>query len=98
MLYCYNFYAACRVSVASREMAREEWGGAGAKEVASKEQGAAGDRGQGKTVRFVTRDAICDNRVKRVEATGVNMVQSLVPHLPGLDKDKVYVISGETLL
>ena len=55
-------------------MAQEEWGRAGAKEGVGKEQGAAGERSQGKTVRFVTRDAICDNRVKRVEATGVNMV------------------------
>ena len=76
------------------EMAQEEWCGSGDKKEASKEQWAAGERSQGKTVRFVMRDAISDNRVKRAEAYRVNMVQSLVPHLPGLDMDNVYVISG----
>jgi len=34
-----------------------------------------------------------DNAVHNSNPT-INMVQNLVPHLPGLDKDKVYVISG----
>lgn len=53
----------------------------------------------GKTVRFLASssdNAQCDNRVKNREAgsPALGMVQGLVPHLPGLEKDKVYVISG----
>ena len=53
--------------------------------------------GQGKTVRLVTRDSICHSRVKRFEIPGMTMVHSLVSSLPGLDRDKVYVISGDTI-
>ena len=67
--------------------------------------------GGGKTVRFLNNSEHCDkyseqkhqghhvaaqvdNAVHNSNPT-INMVQNLVPHLPGLDKDKVYVISGE---
>ena len=56
----------------------------------------------GKTVRFLASssdNAQCDNRVKNREAgsPALGMVQGLVPHLPGLEKDKVYVISGRSV-
>ena len=82
-----------------RTMAREEWETVtdnGVKE-------AAGDikNTGGKTVRFVAgaSETQCDNRSAKTRDSGahspqLNMVQSLVPHLPGLEKDKVYVISG----
>ena len=59
----------------------------------------------GKTVRFLagsSDNTQCDNRQVKTRDSGahspqLNMVQSLVPHLPGLEKDKVYVISGTEL-
>jgi len=68
---------------------------------------AAGGGGT-KTVRFMNNSDQCDkypeqkqghvaahvdNAIHSSNPT-INMVQNLVPHLPGLDKDKVYVISG----
>ena len=54
-----------------------------------------------KTVRFVASDhcASCEGggageQQLAAPTTPVSMVQTLVPHLPGLDKDKIYVISG----
>lgn len=57
-----------------------------------------------KTVRFLNSNnkEHCDNKCEtsgkgETGANGnptINMVQNLVPHLPGLDKDKIYVISG----
>ena len=86
-------------------MAQEHWQDCG------KEPAKDVDVKTGKTVRFQnnTRD-ICDSKMtagavpvvpgQHQGAPGsnnpaINMVQNLVPHLPGLDKDKVYVISGE---
>ena len=79
-------------------MAREEW------ETVNGMKEAAGDikNTGGKTVRFVAgaSETQCDNRSAETRDSGpqrspqLNMVQSLVPHLPGLEKDKVYVISG----
>jgi len=78
-------------------MAREEW------ETVNGMKEAAGDikNTGGKTVRFVAgaSETQCDNRSAKTRDSGahspqLNMVQSLVPHLPGLEKDKVYVISG----
>ena len=69
---------------------------------------AAGGGGT-KTVQFMNNSEQCDkypeqkqghvaahvdNAIHSSNPT-INMVQNLVPHLPGLDKDKVYVISGE---
>lgn len=85
-------------------MAQEHWQDCG------KEPAKDVDVKTGKTVRFQnnTRD-ICDSKMtagavpvvpgQHQGAPGsnnpaINMVQNLVPHLPGLDKDKVYVISG----
>jgi len=51
----------------------------------------------GKTVRFVSNDTSdkCDNAPRtRISQSPVDLVQSLVPQLPGLDKDTIYVISG----
>lgn len=57
-----------------------------------------------KTVRFLNtyNKEICDNKCETLinGETGsnsnptINMVQNLVPHLPGLEKDKIYIISG----
>jgi len=52
----------------------------------------------GKTVRFVSSET-CDRNERTpvepaISQSPVSMVQSLVPHLPGLDKDTIYVISG----
>lgn len=84
-------------------MAREEWG------TVTRDNGvmeaSTGDTktgSGGKTVRFVagaSENTQCDNRQVKPRDSGarspqLNMVQSLVPHLPGLEKDKVYVISG----
>lgn len=82
-------------------MAREEWG------TVTRDNGvmeASGDNktSGGKTVRFLagsSDNTQCDNRQVKPRDSGarspqLNMVQSLVPHLPGLEKDKVYVISG----
>lgn len=76
-------------------MAREDW-------VSDKADGASNDK---KTVRFLNNsdNSNCDkidNGPGQIPVTptsnnpAINMVQHLVPHLPGLDKDKVYVISG----
>ena len=86
-------------------MAREEW------ETVTRDNGgmeATSDNktSGGKTVRFVagsSENTQCDNRQVKTRDSGprnpqLNMVQSLVPHLPGLEKDKVYVISGTELL
>ena len=85
-------------------MAREEWG------TVTRDNGvmeASGDNktSGGKTVRFLagsSDNTQCDNRQVKPRDSGarspqLNMVQSLVPHLPGLEKDKVYVISGKNL-
>jgi len=52
----------------------------------------------GKAVRFVSSETCDRNERTPVEPASpqspVSMVQSLVPHLPGLDKDTIYVISG----
>ena len=85
-------------------MAREEWG------TVTRDNGvmeASGDNktSGGKTVRFLagsSDNTQCDNRQVKPRDSGarspqLNMVQSLVPHLPGLEKDKVYVISGTDL-
>jgi len=54
-------------------------------------------RDGGKTVRFMGGEN-CDkcesSPVEQMHQNPVSMVQSLVPHLPGLDKDTIYVISG----
>ena len=52
----------------------------------------------GKTVRFVIYGSSvqCENsHIRRLQKNPVDMVRSLVPNLPGLDRDSVYVISGE---
>jgi len=74
-------------------MARESWAAKEGKEKVM-------DNKQ-KTVRFVASDhcASCEGggageQQLAAPTTPVSMVQTLVPHLPGLDKDKIYVISG----
>ena len=74
-------------------MAREGW------EHGKIEEKPEKAREGGKTVRFVNSETCDKNERTPVEPTPqnpVSMVQSLVPHLPGLDKDTIYVISGET--
>jgi len=51
----------------------------------------------GKTVRFVSNDTSDkrDNAPRtQIQQSPFDLVQSLVPQLPGLDKDTIYVISG----
>ena len=78
-------------------MAREGWEQGGTVEEKSEKA-----REGGKTVRFVSSETCDRNERTPVEPTvpqsPVSMVQSLVPHLPGLDKDTIYVISGEQTL
>jgi len=75
-------------------MAREGW------EHESIEEKPEKTREAGKTVRFVNSETCDKNERTPVEQNPqnpqnpVSMVQSLVPHLPGLDKDTIYVISG----
>jgi len=72
-------------------MAREGW------EHGKIEEKPEKAREGGKTVRFVNSETCDKNERTPVEPTPqnpVSMVQSLVPHLPGLDKDTIYVISG----
>ena len=79
-------------------MAREEW--AAVTDSGVKETNGEVKNTGGKTVRFLagsSENTQCDNRPGHTRGAGspqLNMVQSLVPHLPGLEKDKVYVISG----
>jgi len=72
-------------------MAREGW------EHGKVEEKPEKTREGGKTVRFVNSET-CDRNertpVEPIPQNPVSMVQSLVPHLPGLDKDTIYVISG----
>jgi len=72
-------------------MAREGW------EQGTVEENSEKAREGGKTVRFVSSET-CDRNertpVEPIPQSPVSMVQSLVPHLPGLDKDTIYVISG----
>jgi hypothetical protein len=76
-------------------MAREGW------EQEKVEEKPEKTREGGKTVRFVSSET-CDKNerspVDQIPQNPVAMVQSLVPHLPGLDKDTIYVISGETII
>lgn len=72
-------------------MAREAW------EHEQSEEKPEKPREGGKTVRFVSSETCDKNGGTLIEQTTqnpVSMVQSLVPHLPGLDKDTIYVISG----
>jgi len=74
-------------------MAREGWEQGGTVEENSEKA-----REGGKTVRFVSSET-CDRNERTpvepaISQSPVSMVQSLVPHLPGLDKDTIYVISG----
>ena len=77
-------------------MAREGW------EHEKIEEKPEKTREGGKTVRFVSSETCDKNERTPVEQipqnpqNPVSMVQSLVPHLPGLDKDTIYVISGKT--
>merc|ERR1719430_1719616 len=72
-------------------MAREGW------DHAKTEDKPENLRDGGKTVRFVGGEP-CDkcesSPMEQMQQNPVSMVQSLVPHLPGLDKDTIYVISG----
>eukprot|EP00092_Neocalanus_flemingeri_P032994 GFUD01035882.1.p1 GENE.GFUD01035882.1~~GFUD01035882.1.p1 ORF type:complete len:303 (+),score=85.90 GFUD01035882.1:234-1142(+) len=72
-------------------MAREEW------DHDKKEEKPEKTREGGKTVRFVNSETCdkCDSSpTEQIPQSPVAMVQSLVPHLPGLDRDTIYVISG----
>ena len=45
----------------------------------------------------MNRDSNSHSRVKRSDIPGVTMVHSLVSSLPGLVRDKVYIISGDRI-
>ena len=68
------------------------------REHANNDENKEKTRKGGKNVRFVSNNTSvrCENsHIERMQKNPVDMVQSLVPHLPGLDRDTVYVISGE---
>ena len=77
-------------------MAREGWENEKIEEKPEK------TREGGKNVQFVSSETCDKNERTPVEQipqnpqNPVSMVQSLVPHLPGLNNDNIYVISGKT--